>query len=63
MKRLLNDIQSGEFARDWMLANQVNQTSSKAAGVKLRDQKGRAGRQDGLNLCSLFAGREPALGA
>ncbi|MEZ5647894.1 MAG: ketol-acid reductoisomerase [Alphaproteobacteria bacterium] len=30
MKRVLDDIQSGRFARDWMLENQVGQTSFKA---------------------------------
>ena len=30
MKRVLNDIQSGRFARDWMLENKVGQTSFKA---------------------------------
>jgi ketol-acid reductoisomerase len=30
MKRVLDDIQSGKFARDWMLENRVNQTSFKA---------------------------------
>jgi ketol-acid reductoisomerase len=30
MKRVLKDIQSGRFARDWMLENQVGQTSFKA---------------------------------
>ncbi len=30
MKRVLEDIQSGRFARDWMLENQVGQTSFKA---------------------------------
>jgi ketol-acid reductoisomerase len=30
MKRVLSDIQSGRFTRDWMLENQVNQTSFKA---------------------------------
>jgi ketol-acid reductoisomerase len=30
MKRILYDIQSGKFARDWMLENKVNQTSFKA---------------------------------
>ena len=30
MKRILDDIQSGRFAREWMLENQVNQTSFKA---------------------------------
>jgi ketol-acid reductoisomerase len=48
MKKILADIQSGRFARDWMLENKVNQTSFKAmraraaahpieeVGVKLR---------------------------
>jgi ketol-acid reductoisomerase len=30
MKRILADIQSGKFARDWMLENKVNQASFKA---------------------------------
>ncbi len=30
MKRVLEDIQSGRFARDWMLENQVGQTSFRA---------------------------------
>jgi ketol-acid reductoisomerase len=30
MKRILADIQSGRFARDWMLENRVNQTNFKA---------------------------------
>ena len=30
MKRVLTDIQTGKFARDWMLENKVNQTSFKA---------------------------------
>jgi len=37
MKRVLDDIQSGRFARDWMLENKVNQTSFKATRAKLRD--------------------------
>lgn len=49
MKRVLSDIQSGKFTRDWMLENKVNQTSFKATraryaahpieevGAKLRD--------------------------
>ena len=49
MKRVLNDIQSGKFTRDWMLENKVNQASFKATraqnnahpieevGEKLRD--------------------------
>jgi ketol-acid reductoisomerase len=34
MKRILSDIQSGKFARDWMLENKVNQTSFKAMRAK-----------------------------
>ena len=30
MKRVLNDIQCGKFARDWMLENKVNQATFKA---------------------------------
>jgi ketol-acid reductoisomerase len=30
MKRILADIQSGKFVKDWMLENRVNQTSFKA---------------------------------
>ncbi len=35
MKRVLADIQSGRFARDWMLENKVNQASFKAMRRKL----------------------------
>src|SRR5213596_2030968 len=35
MKRILDDIQSGRFTRDWMLENKVNQTSFKAMRAKL----------------------------
>ena len=34
MKRILGDIQSGRFTRDWMLENRVNQTSFKAMRQK-----------------------------
>jgi ketol-acid reductoisomerase len=34
MKRVLDDIQSGRFTRDWMLENAVNQTSFKAIRAK-----------------------------
>jgi ketol-acid reductoisomerase len=34
MKRVLDDIQSGRFTRDWMLENKVNQTSFKAMRAK-----------------------------
>jgi ketol-acid reductoisomerase len=34
MKRILADIQSGKFAKDWMLENRVNQTSFKAMRAK-----------------------------
>jgi ketol-acid reductoisomerase len=34
MKRVLNDIQTGKFTRDWMLENKVNQTSFKASRAR-----------------------------
>jgi ketol-acid reductoisomerase len=34
MKRVLTDIQTGKFTRDWMLENRVNQTSFKATRAK-----------------------------
>src|SRR5437762_142765 len=34
MKRILDDIQSGKFAKEWMLENRVNQTSFKAMRAK-----------------------------
>ncbi|MCC6920015.1 MAG: ketol-acid reductoisomerase [Alphaproteobacteria bacterium] len=34
MKRVLGDIQSGRFTRDWMLENKVGQTSFKATRAK-----------------------------
>jgi ketol-acid reductoisomerase len=34
MRRVLADIQSGKFTRDWMLENKVNQTSFKATRMK-----------------------------
>jgi ketol-acid reductoisomerase len=37
MKRILGDIQSGRFAKDWMLENKVNQTSFKAMRGKLAE--------------------------
>jgi len=37
MRRVLADIQSGRFARDWMLENKVNQTSFKATRGKLAE--------------------------
>ncbi len=35
MKRILDDIQTGRFVRDWMLENKVNQTSFKAMRAKM----------------------------
>jgi len=35
MKRILSDIQSGTFTRNWMLENKVNQTSFKAMRAKM----------------------------
>src|SRR6201985_2434543 len=37
MKRILADIQTGRFTRDWMLENKVNQTSFKATRAKLAE--------------------------
>ena len=37
MKRVLNDIQTGKFARDWMLENKVNQSSFKATRRRLAE--------------------------
>ena len=37
MKRVLDDIQSGRFARDWMLENKVNQASFKAMRRRLAE--------------------------
>jgi ketol-acid reductoisomerase len=37
MKRVLDDIQTGKFARDWMLENKVNQASFKATRRKLSE--------------------------
>src|ERR1700760_3255152 len=37
MKRVLEDIQSGRFARDWMLENKVNQASFKATRKKMAE--------------------------
>ena len=46
MKRMLDDIQSGKFARDWMLENRVNQTSFKAMRAKLAAASDRGGRRE-----------------
>ena len=37
MKRILTDIQTGRFTREWMLENKVNQTSFKATRRKLAE--------------------------
>jgi ketol-acid reductoisomerase len=37
MKRVLNDIQSGTFTRNWMLENKVNQTSFKATRARMSE--------------------------
>jgi len=37
MKRILNDIQSGKFTREWMLENKVNQTGFKATRRKVAE--------------------------
>jgi ketol-acid reductoisomerase len=35
MRRVLKDIQTGKFTRDWMLENRVNQTSFKATRARM----------------------------
>ena len=45
MKRVLADIQSGRFARDWMLENKVNQASFKAMRKKMRRASDRGDRR------------------
>jgi ketol-acid reductoisomerase len=35
MRKVLHDIQSGKFTRDWMLENRVNQTSFKATRARM----------------------------
>src|SRR5579883_3285269 len=37
MKKILADIQSGRFTKDWMLENKVNQTSFKATRARLAE--------------------------
>ena len=39
MKKVLDDIQSGKFTRDWMLENKVNQTSFKSTRRKTSQHK------------------------
>ncbi|HEX7790554.1 MAG TPA: ketol-acid reductoisomerase, partial [Afipia sp.] len=39
MKRVLTDIQSGKFTRDWMLENKVNQASFKATRARNNDHQ------------------------
>ena len=41
MKRVLDDIQSGNFARDWMLENKVNQPSFKATRAAAAEHQSR----------------------
>ena len=66
MKRILDDIQSGRFARDWMLENRVNQTSFKATRAKLRRAPDRAGRRqaardDAVDQAARAGGQEQEL--
>ena len=46
MKRVLDDIQSGKFTRDWMLENKVNQTSFKATRAARQRASDRGGRRE-----------------
>jgi ketol-acid reductoisomerase len=39
MKKVLTDIQSGKFTRDWMLENKVNQTSFKATRARYAEHQ------------------------
>ncbi len=39
MQKVLKDIQSGKFTRDWMLENKVNQTSFKSTRKKISDHQ------------------------
>ena len=39
MKKVLEDIQSGRFTRDWMLENKVNQTSFKSTRKKASEHQ------------------------
>ena len=41
MKRVLNDIQSGKFTREWMQENKVGQTSFKATAPARRHTRSR----------------------
>ena len=46
MKRVLADIQTGRFARDWMLENKVNQASFKATRRTPRRAPDRGSRRE-----------------
>ena len=46
MKRILADIQSGKFVKDWMLENRVNQTWFKAMRAKMSGAWDRAGGRE-----------------
>ena len=66
MKRVLADIQSGRFTRDWMLENKVNQTSFKATRAKLAEhpieQVGlQAAGHDALDQAARAGGQEQKL--
>jgi ketol-acid reductoisomerase len=39
MKKILGEIQSGQFARDWLLENRVNQASFKAIRRREREHQ------------------------
>ena len=66
MKRVLADIQSGQFARDWMLENKVNQTSFKAMRARAtptRSRKSaRAARDDAVDRQEQAGGPGEELG-
>ena len=66
MKRVLADIQSGKFTRDWMLENKVNQTSFKAtrasmAAHPIEEVGEQAARHDALDQGEGPGRQEPEL--
>ena len=66
MKKVLADIQSGKFVKDWMLENKVNQTSFKAMRAKLAEHPIGSGRRqtardDAVDQGTSAGGPQPKL--
>ena len=65
--RILAEIQTGKFTRDWMLENKVNQTSFKADPPALRrfprdrTSRRKAPRHDALDRRACHGRQEPEL--